>query len=1190
MRFICLLCLFLQISAQEISSTQFPNIFVQNYPHESFDGSPQTWESIQLPDGRMAFANSSHGLQIFDGLSWVYIEMPNRSLVRSLSLSGDSVLYVGAVGIFGKVNLRRAKLTFQPMLDRIANPDPTLTILDVWSTYTIGDHTYFYTDNAVFHLHDNRIRMIRPHRSFFLAHRAGPLLLVQEKGRGLLHIREGRVIRVDSTAIFKTTSFHFSIGLSSDVMLGSRQHGLFRYDPAQQLIEPFKTAAKMFLKDASPYSGARVNDTTIAIGTLRKGVLFLSNDGRIRSIVDKKNGLIDNTCYHVYVDRDQSVWLAQSKGIARIDYSSRFRFWNEQNGLIGAVEDMLIQDDVIYAATLDGVYINRGSGFQAAKNQSSQTWGFLKDGKRILVASSNSLGVIEGDQIRPVANNLRLILDIEFAVDRDTVLIAGTATGVVLLKRYGRNWRVTHKNTSHPYQIRNIMVDEKTGMVWCNTNNNGFLRFPIKGLSDGKLKIHQNRTASGIGPISANRFLLYEKSLVLMTEKGMFSHMPDDTFQPFILDNTRPTIQSRYFIRAAMDQTGNIWASGGSRRNTFFGVFQKNLDGGFFWTEAPFKEIPRQQIYRIYIGPKQQVWIAGTKGIFRFDRSQMSAPKAIIEPRFEAVELAGDSLLHIHPNDHITIGYEASQRYRIHYSLPYYIRSDRSEFRYRLIGFSDEWSNWTTEHTKDYTGLSAGDFEFQLQGRNVFGQETPIIAFQFAIETPWYLSDLFLVLYVLAGFALLYGLYAVRMNQVDKVKRRLESTIRERTETLAKQNTQLSEMNALIYTINSELELDNLVEAVLKHIQKLHHADRIRVLIRQQRDGEFKIRAGRGWNLKQIDDISLSLEDIHSRFLAPADERRPGVYTIKHKPLKDETDLMFSIPLSSLVLEIKLRDNHVIGYLVIDNMDPDYEFAEPDIELLSHLKEHIATATIKANMLGQLQRLNENKNKFLGIAAHDLRSPLANISAYAGLLQEYLELDIINKPKMSMDLEKIQDIANQMSELINELLDYSAIESGKVNLNIRDENLQTVIESIVEFQTRVAEKKDITMTINREFFATLPKVKMDKIKIHEVIDNLISNAIKYTHPGGTIHVDGNIEKDKVVVCVKDSGQGLSSEDLKNVFNTFQTLSAKPTGGEKSTGLGLAIVKKLVELHGGKVWVESEKGEGSTFFFTLKLAS
>lgn len=171
-----------------------------------------------------------------------------------------------------------------------------------------------------------------------------------------------------------------------------------------------------------------------------------------------------------------------------------------------------------------------------------------------------------------------------------------------------------------------------------------------------------------------------------------------------------------------------------------------------------------------------------------------------------------------------------------------------------------------------------------------------------------------------------------------------------------------------------------------------------------------------------------------------------------------------------------------------------------------------------------------------------------------------------------------------MLELLNNLLDISKIESGKLELEMTKNNYPDFVKKNIEFNRFFATEKSISIDL------VLPDdilpFDFDKNKIEQVLNNLISNAIKYSHPNTTIRIEVLKEKEFVVTKVIDQGQGIPENELPHVFKPFQKASTKPTAGEKSTGLGLAIVKKIVEGHQGKIGVESEVGKGSTFFFKL----
>ncbi len=236
----------------------------------------------------------------------------------------------------------------------------------------------------------------------------------------------------------------------------------------------------------------------------------------------------------------------------------------------------------------------------------------------------------------------------------------------------------------------------------------------------------------------------------------------------------------------------------------------------------------------------------------------------------------------------------------------------------------------------------------------------------------------------------------------------------------------------------------------------------------------------------------------------------------------------------------------------------------------------------------ELEKLNEKKNEFLGIAAHDLRNPLGAVIGFLDLMLQDMKSGHLNIKEAIADLDMVLNSARQMVQLITELLDISAIESGKITLDMHPQNLNSLIEDCERIHRKTALQKNIRLIIERN--ENLPPLEIDKARISEVIDNLLSNAIKYTHPSGEVRLFTEITTGEINVHVRDSGQGLSENDLQQIFKSFRKLSAKPTAGETSTGFGLAIVKKIVELHHGKVWVESRKGEGSTFSFSLPMTS
>ena len=266
-------------------------------------------------------------------------------------------------------------------------------------------------------------------------------------------------------------------------------------------------------------------------------------------------------------------------------------------------------------------------------------------------------------------------------------------------------------------------------------------------------------------------------------------------------------------------------------------------------------------------------------------------------------------------------------------------------------------------------------------------------------------------------------------------------------------------------------------------------------------------------------------------------------------------------------------------------------------ELLARVRTHLELKHARDTIVryGQeLSRLNEEKNEFLGIAAHDLRNPLGAITGYAEMILE--ETDALQpsppdqfdraRREMTSCARRIHDTARRMVEMVQNLLDANRIERGEMQPQLVPVELAALVAGVVAAQRPHAAAKQQQLTLEPAGPVT---VQVDPGAMVQVIENLVSNAVKYSPAGKEIVVRLSRPADRVRVEVCDQGPGLNAEDQRKLFGKFARLSAKPTGGEHSTGLGLSIVKKLVEAMHGRVWCESHPGQGARFIVELPAA-
>ena len=232
----------------------------------------------------------------------------------------------------------------------------------------------------------------------------------------------------------------------------------------------------------------------------------------------------------------------------------------------------------------------------------------------------------------------------------------------------------------------------------------------------------------------------------------------------------------------------------------------------------------------------------------------------------------------------------------------------------------------------------------------------------------------------------------------------------------------------------------------------------------------------------------------------------------------------------------------------------------------------------------EVERANRLKSEFLASMSHELRTPLNTILGFSELLSEEGAGALNEKQKRFVT--HIQRDAQHLLELINDILDLSKIEAGRLELHVEPFPMAVATAEVLTSIRPLAIAKNLTL--DGDIDATLI-LQADRLRFKEILYNLLSNAIKFTQPGGRVWVESSVMDGSVCLVVSDTGIGIKTEDQQAIFESFRQVSATTKGVREGTGLGLAITRRLVEHHGGKIWVESTPGRGSRFFFTLPLA-
>ena len=328
-----------------------------------------------------------------------------------------------------------------------------------------------------------------------------------------------------------------------------------------------------------------------------------------------------------------------------------------------------------------------------------------------------------------------------------------------------------------------------------------------------------------------------------------------------------------------------------------------------------------------------------------------------------------------------------------------------------------------------------------------------------------------------------------------------------------------------------------------------------------------------------LEKISL---DKHYYFSAPVFETRktlfePDLILERYEPLlKGEhlAVLRALAPKSAISLPL-MAHNKFMGALTLISSSRQYR--SEDVSLAEEVAHRVSLALENARLYWLAQQEIRTREDVLAIVSHDLRNPLAIIAGAVELLSP------ANAPSGNLRqiTDTIQSAVSQMRRLIGDLLDFAKVQSGTLSVNKKAESLMVIIKPIVDSMRSQAQARQQSLKV--DIPSDLPYMECDGQRIGQVLANLLGNAIKFTPEGGIICLSAHQQEGSIVIAVTDTGSGIAPEDIPNIFDRYWQGGKNNSAG---AGLGLSIARGLVEAHGGKIWVESTVGKGSTFYFTV----
>lgn len=1158
---------------------------ITNYFADDYNAEPGNWSIAQDEQGLLYSANDG-GLLIFDGAGWRLYSNPAYGLSRTLASDPEGRIWGGNVGNLGYYAPDSiGQIHFVSIKNKIPVADRDFQ--DVWMIHSKKDTLLFLTTSKLllYAPEMDSVKVIRSQEAgFHTAALVKDTYYVREWGSGLKKLQGDRLVLIPGGERFTQTRIYSILPYDDrQLLVCSREEGLFLYDG--QAFTPLATEAEPYLKAAGLYHAAALPNGRFALATLGRGVLIIDKRGRLLYHLDTSNGLADDTAINTFVDRDGALWVGCENGLSRVDISSPYTYFSDDNNFLGVIYSIRRYEGQLYIGTSKGVVtLDPQSGnFLPVGNLANQVFAMEIINGQLYCGGYDGLFRVENGRLIAVriSRNRDFSVSSLLASKRDSLIIfAGLSNGLKPMQKMpDGTWMEGDYVEGTEGEIFN-MVEDDEGNLWLGYANGNLRRLRFPQWPDMSQAVVRTYYVSD-GLSEGGKLVFDIGGEIYASKNGSFRWVRQgDRFEMTSLFGEKDILE--------VDRLGGVWLA--NDRFSGLSLALPTEEGEYEVQKGSLNPLTDAIISTIYKENNGVAWIATDEGLVKYHPDKETKEKTGFSTLIRKVAIAGDSLLFLGnkeaPKPVIDFSYNT-----IHFAFgaPSYRRPEKMQYQSWLEGYEKKWSPWTNESEKTYPNLQEGKYKLRVRARDVNGVIGEEASFQFSIPSPWYRQWWAYVLYVMAGLGLVYLLVRWRTIQLRKQQERLERLIEERTR-------ELSIVNQVSRALSEQLELDDLIKMVGDQLRDLFNANIVYVALLDDASQMIRFPYQHGDTIPPL-PVGQGLTS------SIIENKQPVLINREVDKIYKELGIFKQGKLASSYLGVPIPSgSRVIGVLSVQSTEQENRFDENDQSLLTTLAAHVGIAIHNAKLFedtllakASAEAANEAKSSFLSTVSHELRTPLTSILGFAKIIQKRLENKIF--PALPTDDKQLERTVKQVKDnlfivisegqrltsLINDVLDLAKIEAGKVDWNMEKVSISEVVRQARAATSALFEEKKLKYVEQLE--EDLPRIVGDRDKLVQVLINLFSNAVKFTEEGW---VRCSVEKTEegVQLVVSDTGIGIANEDLYKVFDKFRQVGDTLTDKPKGTGLGLPICKEIIEHHGGRIWVESEPGKGSRFFFTL----
>ena len=1170
------------------------------------------WWVLEDDNGIMYFANNTGVLQ-YDGVNWKFIDIPGT---RSMAKDKSGVIHIGGQGELGYLaNTETGDFEFISLVDKI--PEEHRAFEDVWEIDYYKGRIIFRTEFKLYCWDGEKMDVITSEEGYHVGSIVNGTYYLRIWNIGLCRLRDDDTFElVPGGEKFADERIYVILPYDDRALIGTRNGDFFLFDG--KVFEPFNTEAAAYLKGNLYLPGLALDDGRYVLNSFSNGAYLIDHEGNMLQKYTAENGLQDGAVDYVYLDSRGVLWMALFNGISSVNLNSSFTSLDTNMGLSTNVVFTVYRfKGTLYFATNNGLaYLDeKERRIKPIPGTFGQIYQFFEFQNR-LYAPSNGMGLIEieGTSFRYVRENrnydFRSNTITQSELDSNRIFVDHQQGLMSLYFDLALNQFVEESSTDKVKTSSggSAVWEAEDGSLWIQSPTEGQVLRIIPDYQDGSLDLPNSR------------FVMYgeaqglpKSSLNLTKGTGEMILFAPDVEETYGYNPQKDIFEKReYFFNdqidwkkpgtaASLSSDGKLFYSVGSGIT----IADKNEKGDYTLNTETFKELKNTQFFSVYVeDPKPDgtrlVWLSGPDGVIRYEGKLDKPTTPDFHVGIRQVSITGDSVVYVGNIDipeNLKFPFEKNA-VSISYAAPLFISQNEIQYSTQLQGLSDTWSDWTSQTVREYINLPAGNYTFKVRAQNVYGDISEEASVPFSITPPWYRTWWAYALYAAIALAVLYFIVRARTRILVNQRKALEAKVAARTSEVQQRLNELATVNSVSQALNDKLELDKLIELVGNKMKEVFNSDitYLAILDKETKIINFPYQDG-----DDMEPLKLG-EGLTSRIIQTGEplliNKDADIVAEYNKYGLQQTGKQ---AVSYLGVPIPVEDE-IIGVLSVQSMTQEGRFNEEDKNLLTTIATNVGVALHNAELYEEAKEAkaraedaNEAKSAFLSTVSHELRTPLTSVLGFAKIIRKRL-LDKVF-PAVQSDDPKLKRTMNQVSEnldvvvsegerlttLINDVLDLAKIESGRMEWNMKPILIQDVIGRAVSATSSLFEEKDLKFKKNIP--ENLPLIHGDADKLIQVVINLLSNAVKFTD-AGTVSVEAYQDNNQLIVEVQDSGIGVAEEDRHKIFERFRQAGDTLTDKPKGTGLGLPICREIIEHHGGIIWMKSELGEGSTFFFSL----